>query len=108
MIRVMDPRTRCAHHCKPSWLDNGHAWCSQCGEKLQVKPGSMTIVPSTLQPRWRWLKVFIAKTAPNSKKQTRHGVVLGEIETHLTEGLLARITTKTFIRLKFGFGGRHV
>lgn len=108
MIRVMDPRTRCAHHCKPAFIDPDNAWCSQCSQKLQVKPGTLTIVGVRPQPRWRWVKVFLAKTSPDPKKRTRHGVVLAEAQTHLTEGLVERVTTKTFIRLKLGVGGRHV
>lgn len=108
MIRVMDPRTRCAHHCKPSWIDGEHVWCGRCCARLEAKPGTMTITTVAPQPRWRWMKVFVAKTSPDPKKRTRHGVMLGEAETHLTEGLVERVTVKTFIRLKFGVGGRHV
>lgn len=107
MIRVMDPRAGCEHHCQPAWLAPECAWCPKCGARLRVKPGTMTIISNVPPPRWRWLKVFVAKTSPN-RKRSRHGVFLAEIESHLTEGLSARITTKSFIRLKLGVGGRGV
>ena len=107
MIRVRDPRALCQHRCQPAFLTPEVACCGSCGTRLRVKPRSLTIVTSAPIPRWRWLKVYIAKTRPE-RAAGKHGVVLMEAETHLTHGLSDRLTTKVFIRLKMGFGGRSV
>lgn len=107
MVRIKDPRAPCPHHCQPSWLTTDHVYCSQCLAPLRARPGGMTILTPSRKARWRWIKVFVAKTSPNLKR-SRHGVVLAEVETHLTDGLTSRLTTKSFVRLKLGVGGRGV
>ena len=107
MVRVRDPRAACQHHCQPTYLDGGGARCGDCGTELTLRPGTRTVETEVPPPRWRWLKVYVAKTRAE-RHRGRHGVLLLEAETHLTHGLSDRLTTKVFARLKVGFGGRTV
>jgi len=108
MIGVKDPRPACDHHYKPEWWhrnDEHGAVCGGCGTELSVKH-NRAILPKR-RTNWRYLKLFIAKTESD---RTRHGIVMAEIETHLTDGKHGEYSTrstKAFVRLKIGFGGRY-
>jgi hypothetical protein len=52
---------------------------------------------------WRWLKVYVGWTNPGLVDE-RGKILVAEAETHLTNGALGRITTKTYARLKFAKG----
>lgn len=78
MVRVRDPRAPFLGRFDP-----------RAGEKPR--------------PHWRWLKVFVGWTNP-ALVDERGKVVVAEVETHVTDGALARTTYKTYARLKLARG----
>jgi hypothetical protein len=79
MVRVRDPR-----------VPHGYR------ERL---PGERRV----RRPAWRWLKVYVGWTN-RDRRDERGAVLLAEIETHITDGALARTTYKTYARVKLAKG----
>jgi len=78
MVRVRDPRAPFIGHYDPDHKTKRRA-------------------------RWRWLKMFIGWTNPQLHDQ-RGKVLVAEVETHLTDGALGRLTYKTYLRVKLARG----
>jgi hypothetical protein len=105
MVRVRDPRGCTHEHLiwrspNQEGVTQWVPYCPDCKRTLSRKRDRRH------GPRWLWVKVFVATTLPSRARP--HRVFVAEAETHLTDNALARVTTKTFVRLKVGRGGPYV
>jgi hypothetical protein len=106
MVRVRDPRGCTHEHLEwraPGGWGGSSEWvpfCRGCKRQLH-RP-----LRRRKGPRWRWIKVFVATT--KARGNHAHGIFVAEAETHLTDNEHSRLTTKGFVRLKCGIGGRYV